>query len=44
MSLTEKQEANRAKFLKLVSEIEIEGADIEGLVSFLDSKDFFISI
>ena len=43
MSLNEKQEANRAKFLKLVSEIEIEGADIEGLVNFLDSKDFFIA-
>ena len=40
--LTDNQiEENKITFLKLVSEIEIEGADTEGLVKYLDENDFF---
>ena len=39
MSLTEKQiEENKIKFLKLIAEIDIEGADTNGLVSYLDEN------
>lgn len=37
----EQIEANKIEFLKLISEINIEGADTQGLVDFLDSGDFF---
>ena len=44
MSLTEKQiEENKVKFLKLIAEIDIEGADTNGLVSYLDENGFFES-
>ena len=44
MSLTEKQiEENKIKFLKLIAEIDIEGADTNGLVSYLDENGFFES-
>lgn len=40
--LTEEQiENNKIEFLKLISEIDIEGADTQGLVEFLDENDFF---
>ena len=40
--LTKEQiDANRVTFLKLIAEIKIEGADIQGLVEFLDQNDFF---
>ena len=41
-ALTDKQiEENKLKFLKLVSEIDVEGADMEGLVAYLEEKGFF---
>ena len=40
--LTDAQiEQNRIEFLKLVAEIDIPGADTQGLVEYLDSSDFF---
>lgn len=40
--LTKEQiEQNRIEFLKLVSQINVEGADTQGLVEWLDSADFF---
>ena len=40
--LTKQQiEQNKDEFLRLISEIEIEDADTQGLVEFLDSNDFF---
>lgn len=40
--LTKEQiEANKIEFLKLISEINIEGADTQGLVEYLDGGDFF---
>ena len=32
---------NKVRFLKLLSEIDIEGTDTEGLVKFLEEKGFF---
>ena len=34
---------NKEKFLKLVAEINIEGADTQGLVEYLDKTDFFVA-
>ena len=34
-------EQNRAEFLKLLAEVNIEGARIQELVEFLDNGDFF---
>lgn len=42
--LTEEQIAqNKEDFLKLLSEIDIEEADVAGLVEYLDNSDFFIA-
>ncbi len=41
MLTPEKIEQNKIEFLKLISEIDIDGADTQGLVEFLDSGDFF---
>lgn len=42
--LTQKQIAeNKEKFLQLISQINIEGADIAGLTNFLLVNDFFIA-
>lgn len=37
----EQIEENKNRFLKLISEIDIEGADTQGLVDFLLKSDFF---
>ena len=37
----EQIEDNKMRFLKLVSEIDIQGADTAGLVTYLDNSDFF---
>lgn len=34
-------ESNKIEFLKLISEIDIEGADTQGLVDYLMNNDFF---
>ena len=34
---------NKQTFLDLISKIKIEGANIEGLVNFLLTNDFFIA-
>lgn len=34
---------NKEIFIELIRGVEIEGADIEGLISFLESSDFFIA-
>ena len=40
--LTKEQiEANKATYLKLISEIDIEGADTQGLAEYLLQSDFF---
>ena len=40
--LTDEQIANnKDEFLRLISQINIEGADTQGLVDFLDGSDFF---
>ena len=41
MLTPEQIEANKIEFLKLIAEIDIEGADTQGLVDFLDGADFF---
>lgn len=41
MLTNEQIEKNRIEFLKLISEIDVEDADTQGLVEFLDSSDFF---
>ena len=41
MLTPEQIESNKIEFLKLISEINIPGADTEALVKFLDSNDFF---
>ena len=41
MLTPEQIEQNKIEFLKLIAEINIEGADTQGLVEFLDSGDFF---
>lgn len=41
MLTAEQIEANKIEFLKLIAEINIEGADTQGLVEWLDSSDFF---
>lgn len=37
----EQVEQNRVRFLKILSEVNIEGADMQGLVEYLDGGDFF---
>lgn len=41
MLTPEQIEKNKIDFLKLIAEIDIEGADTQGLVDFLDCSDFF---
>lgn len=42
--LTKEQiEQNKVTFLKLVSEIDVENADIQGLVDYLLNSDFFVA-
>ena len=41
MLTPEQIESNKIEFLKLIAEINIDGADTQGLVDFLDSSDFF---
>lgn len=42
--LTEQQiQENREKFIELVKSITIEGADIDGLISYLENSDFFVA-
>lgn len=41
MLTKEQMEANKMRFLQLISNINIEGADTAGLVDFLDNSDFF---
>ena len=41
MLTPEQIEKNKIDFLKLIAEIDIDGADTQGLVDFLDSTDFF---
>lgn len=42
--LTEEQiKQNKEKFIELVKSISIEGANIDGLLSFLETSDFFVA-
>lgn len=42
--LTEEQiKQNKDKFIELVKSISVEGADINGLISFLEGSDFFVA-
>lgn len=41
MITNEQIEQNRLEFLNLVNEINIPGADVQGLINFLDTSDFF---
>jgi len=43
MLTEEKIKQNKEKFIELVKSISIEGANIDGLISFLEGSDFFIA-
>lgn len=43
MLTPEQIQANKERFLSLINQINIPGADIQGLIQFLESSDFFIA-
>lgn len=41
MLTAEQLESNKLKFIDLIKSISVEGADIEGLINYLETSDFF---
>jgi hypothetical protein len=41
--MTEEMKQNKQRYLDLISSIKVEGADIQGLIKWLEKSDFFVS-